>query len=96
MKINKQFLILLLVGFIGAQLMTAAHAARYGGDKHTHDGQICQTYLQRDQGQAAAPAPFVLTAVAVNFVWRLPIEKQQIVIQKSHIIAAPRGPPQIS
>jgi len=83
----------LIIGLLGAQILTSAHAAQYGADAHEHSGEICQIYLQRDHQDY--DVPHSLPALSDDYdvtVSIAPLREIQIAPQ-AHRLAAPRAPP---
>lgn len=87
------FLVAVVSLFAVSQILTTAHAAKFGDGPHEHGGQVCVLSLVAPNLDKAFAAAAVLFVVA-NSVWRAAdqltqSERALLVIRA----AQPRGPP---
>lgn len=85
----------LVAAFAVSQILTSAHAAKYGDGSHDHGGQACVLSLASPSGDKVLES--AVFAFAIIFVmWRLSSHVAQT--ERAHILvraARPRGPPSL-
>lgn len=84
-----------IVLFLGAQILTSAHAAKYGDGPHDHGGQVCVLSLASVGGEKFLTAGVIAVVLALasfslsqTMHWTQPVR-----IRVS--ARRPRGPPSI-
>lgn len=86
-------LIAAVIALFAAQILVAAHTAKYGDDPHEHDGQVCAFFLAAHGGEKAIhSAAFVLAGIVA--IWRagaqvVQTERAAVAVRS----AKSRGPP---
>ncbi len=87
-------LIVVVAGFVLAQVFASFHAAKYGDSPHDHFGQACVLSLAAPGGDKfVASAGFVVAAAALT-LWRVCFATPYCAPALVRILSAhPRGPP---
>lgn len=88
-------LIAAALAFALAQIMTVAHAVKYGDGPHDHNGQACVLSLAAGGGdKTIATAVFIFFGIVA--IWRAADQVAQTELARMAVRAArPRGPPSL-
>ncbi|MDE0158448.1 MAG: hypothetical protein OXI02_02215 [Candidatus Dadabacteria bacterium] len=90
---SKALFLLLTIVFLGAQMLSFAHAAEYGSLEHEHDGTACEVCLSAKYQGFSSPGAASEACLLhyAEYVPQSPIGV--IVVRNAYEAGITRGPP---
>ena len=93
---NKTLSLLLIISFLGVQMLSHLHMAEHGFEKHEHDGHICDIYLHAEHTQYHTPGAATVLHVPEYAATAVTITGPHVVHSERYGVASPRAPPHFS
>ena len=92
----KNLRLLLVLGWVGLQMLSLAHLAEHKFETHAHNDHICQIYLHCEQGKdsAANNSPIMFAQHHIVFITPAPL--RDFAQGENYRLGQPRAPPTIS
>ncbi len=93
MQMSRTFSLLLTIAFLGAQMLSFAHAAEYGSHEHEHEGIACEICLNAKYQDFSSPGAVNEASPLrhTQYVPQPPIEV--IFVRDAYEAGITRGPP---
>ncbi len=93
MQMSRTFSLLLTIAFLGAQMLSFAHAAECGSWEHKHEGIECEICLSAKYQGYTYPSATSETCVLHRAQYIPQPPADVIVVRDAHNAGITRGPP---
>ena len=93
MQMSITFSLLLTIAFLGAQMLSFAHAAEYGSREHEHEGIACEICLNAKYQDFSSPGATSGTCVLRHAEYVPQSLTGATIIQDDYDAGVTRGPP---
>ena len=93
MQMSRTFSLLLTIAFLGAQMLSFAHAAEYGSREHEHEGVSCEICLSAKYQNFSSPGTTSGTCVLRHAEYVPQSPTGSTIVRDDYDAGITRGPP---